>query len=159
MEEGKRVRVIKPADKEHKTKKIGRQTVIDEDLIDIFISLKKEHGRNISDSILRDSFKKNPFDFQRFLANQLNGDMNTGGIDGVIGPKTAIDASRINYAYNLNDVQPELAGNLPTAIVRDTDKNTIYNTSKNSVPDLPQSKKGRKAKSGYKVKKKGLRKY
>lgn len=152
MEEGKRIRVIKPADKKDKTKNIGRQTVIDQDIIDIFIALKKEHGRHISESILQDSFKKNPFDFQRFLANQLNGDINDGGIDGIIGPRTSKDVSRINYIYDMSDIRPELtesvAGALPlnvSTITRDTDKNNIYGQSKN-VPPIELDNKTRRPK-------------
>jgi hypothetical protein len=144
MEEGKRVRVIKPADKEHKTKNVGRQTVIDkEDMMAMFLALKKEHGRDISVNTLQHTFGKNPYNFQRFLAEQLNYDFNDDGIDGIIGPKTAIDVSRINYIHDMNDIKPELSDSVPglnfnanamTDVTRDTDKNTMYGTSKNTPP-------------------------
>lgn len=162
MEEGKRVRVIKPADKEHKTKNVGRQTVIDEDILEIFLALKKEHGRDISANILQDSFKANPFDFQRFLANQLNGDFNDDGIDGKIGPKTSADVSRINYIYDMSDIKPELVdANLDgaTEVTRDTDKNTIYGTSKNAPPIDLSKKIKRISKKVDRKNKSSIRKY
>lgn len=160
MADHKHIRVIKPADEDHKTKNIGRQAVIDSDLLHIFITLKKEHGRDISPAILQDSFKKNPFDFQRFLANQLNGDFNTDGIDGIIGPKTAKDVSRINYIDDISNLEPDLKGIVTSTstITRDTDKNTILGTSKNAPPiDLGEKEKRGRA-SRYK-KKSPIRKF
>lgn len=129
-EESGITRVIAPPSKDNRTKKFKEQTVMDSGIREDFLDLKKEHGRVIPILLLQDKFKGRESDFQRFLINQLQGDFNDIGVDGIIGPRTFEDASRVNWIDNSQipdfNVKEKFTGEIPvpeiTEITRDDEK-------------------------------------